>query len=400
MTFGIFQEAYRTSSTLHGSKSSIGVIGTSMNGVMYLTIPILSTLLDNSRWATWRRIVALIGTCVSAAAFFAASYATQVWHLIVLQGVLSAVGGAMLYAPTTLLLDEWFRDGNRGFAYGVQLSCKNVVGTGCPFLVYGLLQTLGIRGTLRVWAAIVLATGLLGLAITPIKPSAQHRRRPTKIPWTFLKHRTFYVYALGNAIFSSGYGLPQTYLSAYADNVLHVSSILGALMIALFNAPGIISSVGFGVLSDKLAVSATNNTLISALGSALCVTLLWGLKSHQIPACLIAFSIGYGFFAGGYSATWAGWIKDMEREAAGSNEAIHTGMVYGLLNGARGVGYVVGGVAGVELLKVRPLGVAERWAYGTRYGPVILFTGVSALFGGWATGWKLCSKATRPWRVG
>ena len=66
--------------------------------------------------------------------------------------------------------------------------------------------------------------------------------------------------------------------------------------------------------------------------------LLWGLKSHQMPALLIAFSIGYGFFAGGYSATWGGWIKEFEREASEKNEAINTGMVYGLMNGARGVG--------------------------------------------------------------
>ncbi|KAI7538319.1 putative monocarboxylate transporter [Hortaea werneckii] len=390
MTFGIFQEAYANSSSLDGSKSTIGVVGTTMNGTMYLSIPVISTLLDNGRWATWRRLVAIVGVVLSSLAFVATSFSTRAWHLIILQGVLAALGSAMIYAPTTLLLDEWYKDGNRAIAYGVQLSSKNIVGTGCPFLISGLIHATGIHNTLRIWASIVLTAGLLGLAITPIKPSADQVRRPRQIPWTFLKHRTFYIYAIGNAVFSSGYGLPQTYLSAYADSVLHVSSILGSLMIALFNAPGILSSVGFGILSDKFAISAKTNTLISALGSALCVTLLWGLKSHQIPACLIAFSIGYGFFAGGYSATWAGWIKEMEREAAQSNEAINTGMVYGLLNGSRGVGYVVGGVAGTELLRASPLKISSKWAYGTQYGPVILFTGISAIFGGWATLWHAC----------
>ncbi|KAI7091511.1 putative monocarboxylate transporter [Hortaea werneckii] len=357
MTFGIFQEAYANSSSLDGSKSAIGVVGTTMNGTMYLSIPVISTLLDNGRWATWRRSVAIVGVVLSSLAFVATSFSTRAWHLIILQGVLAAFGSAMVYAPTTLLLDEWYKDGNRAIAYGVQLSSKNVVGTGCPFLVSGLIHATGTHNTLRIWAGIVLTTGLVGLAITPIKPSADQIRRPRQIPWTFLKHRTFYIYAIGNAVFSSGYGLPQTYF------------------------------VGFGVLIDKFSISAKTNTLISALGSTLCVTLLWGLKSHQISACLVAFSIGYGFFAGGYSATWAGWIKEMEREAAQSNEAINTGMVYGLLNGSRGVGYVVGGVAGTELLRASPLNISTKWAYGTQSGPVILFTGISALFGGWATLW-------------
>lgn len=79
----------------------------------------------------------------------------------------------------------------------------------------------------------------------------------------------------------------------------------------------------------------------------------------------------------------------MEREAAQSNEAINTGMVYGLLNDSRGGGYAVGGVAGTELLRASPLKVSSEWTYGTQYGPVIFFTGISALFGGWATSWHV-----------
>lgn len=54
-------------------------------------------------------------------------------------------------------------------------------------------------------------------------------------------------------------------------------------------------------------------------------------------ALLVLFSLICGF-AGGHSTTWGGMIKEMEKDAANRNEAIDTGMVYGLLNGARGVG--------------------------------------------------------------
>jgi MFS family permease len=395
MTYGVCQEYYNQHDTFGGSKSATGVVGTTMNGVMYLVMPILSTILDSGRWAKRRRIVAIAGVILSSIGFFASSWSTQVWHFILLQGVVAPLGSAMLFSPTTLFLDEYFKHGNRATAYGVSLSSKNITGTACPFLMYVLLEKLGFRAALQVWAAVVFATGLFGIFVIPKSSTIVNSRRPRKIPWAFLKHRTFYIYAIGNAVFSSGYGLPQTYLPQYASSLLHLSSILSTVMIALFNVPGIISCTLFGYICDKSRFSAATNTQISTLCSALCVFFLWGLKSNQVPGLLIAFSICYGFFAGGYSSTWGGWIKEFENEASDNNEAINTGMLYGLMNGARGIGYVVGGLVGVELLKVGSVGSSTRWAYGTKFGAIIVFTGVCSLFGGWAIVWSGCSKVFR-----
>jgi MFS family permease len=392
INFGVFQDAYTHQQAISGPRSATGVIGTTMNGVIYLSMPFLSSLLERSTWTVRKRHVALAGTFLSSMAFLLSSWSTEVWHLIVLQGLLAALGNAMLYVPTTLWLDEWFREGgNRATAYGVQFSIKNIIGTAGPFLMQSLLQNLGFRNALRVWAGIVLAVGLAGILITPNPPpSAQRRQQMT--PWGFLKHRTFYIYATANAAFSSGYGLPQTYLPTYASQLLRLSSAESTAMIAMFNAPGIISSTGFGLLSDRLHVSGTTNTLISALGSALCVFSFWGVKSNTMPGLLIAFAVGYGFFASGYSSTWGGWIKDLEREAAEHNEAISSGMIYGFMNGARGIGYVVGGLSGVELLKLGPVVGDREWALGTEYGALILFTGISSVLGGWGSVWRGCSR--------
>ena len=387
MTFGIYEEALTHTQIVRGSSSATGVIGTTMNGVMYLSMPVLATMLNSEPWIGRRRVVALAGTCITAAGFFASSYSTQVWHLILLQGVIAAFGAALLYSPTTLVLAERYRSGNRATAYAVQLSSKNAVGTVSPFIVYALLDKIGFRGTLRIWAGIVLTTGTLGVWLIP-KPMGVQARRPRKVPWDFLKHRTFWIYATANMVFSSGYGLPQTYLGTYASDELHVAGMWPVIVIAMFNVPGIISCIGFGLLNDKSSLSAASNTLISALGSALCVFIFWGFKSHQIVALLVTFSVGYGFFAGGFSSTWGGWIQELEREAAFHNEAVDPEILYGLMNGARGIGYVVGGLAGVQLLKAGALQQSQAFAYGTKYGALILFTGISAAFGGWAVIWK------------
>lgn len=78
----------------------------------------------------------------------------------------------------------------------------------------------------------------------------------------------------------------------------------------------------------------------------------------------------------------------MEHDAAQRNEAIDTGMIYGLLNGARGIGYVSGGLAGVPLLKIGATSDLGSFGYGTVYGPLIIFTGLSTICGAWGLLWK------------
>ncbi|KAK3675126.1 hypothetical protein LTR78_005060 [Recurvomyces mirabilis] len=362
MTFGIFQDTYAKQ---HRFNSSTGIIGTTTNGVMYLSMPILSTLLEKEAWVPWQRTIAILGTLLSAISFLGSSWGTTVGELVLLQGVLAALGNAMTYTPTTLWIDTWFRGGNRATAYSVAFSMKNIVGTATPFLM----------------------SGLAGIALVPLPPTTRLRRQ-RNIPWSFLTHRTFYIYSIANIVFSCGYGLPQTYLSIYASQYLHLPAAESAAMIALFNAPGILSCTGFGLLHDKLNVSSTVTTLVSAIGSALSVFLLWGLKSNTIAGLLISFAIGFGFFASAYSSTWGGWINEIEKEAAENNEAVNSGMVYGFMNGARGIGYVAGGLSGVGLLQLGAIQASQQWAFGTKYGALILFTGISSAFGGWSVLWR------------
>lgn len=46
---------------------------------------------------------------------------TQTWHLIILQGVLGGITGAILYSPVLIYLNEWFVQ-KKGFASGIVFS--------------------------------------------------------------------------------------------------------------------------------------------------------------------------------------------------------------------------------------------------------------------------------------
>jgi len=391
MSYGIFQEYFQDHWALQGNRANSGIIGTTFNGVIYLSMPFLFALFSR-RWASRRQLAALCGMALTCISFILSSFSTQVWHLVATQGVMAAFGCALIYSPTTLSLGEWFKSSNRAVAYGVVLSSKNIVGSVCPFLLRGLLDHYDLRTTLRIWAAIAAGTSIPAIFLIPTHPSSLFLSSPRarRIPWQFLKHRTIYIYSVAIVLQSCGYGIPQTYLNTYAHDVTSLSQTSATLLLTLFNIPGIASSSFFGYLSDNkhFPLSATTVTSLSAIISALSAFLLWGLTSQGSFALLILFSITFGFFAGGYSATWGGVINEMENEAAQNNEAIDTGMIYGLLNGARGIGYVSGGLAGVSLLKAGSMSSLGKFGYGTTYGPLIMFTGLSSVFGGWGLLWK------------
>ena len=75
-------------------------------------------------------------------------------------------------------------------------------------------------------------------------------------------------------------------------------------------------------------------------------------------------------------------MNEMENDAARNNEAFDGGVLYGLLNGARGIGYVAGGLISVPLVKAGSTTPVGHFGYGTIYGPLIVFTGLSLSFGG------------------
>lgn len=391
MSYGVFQEYYSSHLTLQGNRDVTGIIGTTSNGVMYLSMPFLFALFTR-RWARWRQTAALCGAALACGSFLLSGFSTHVWHLVATQGVMAALGCALIYSPTTLSLGEWYNNSHRAVAYGVVLSSKNIVGSTCPFLFRALLDHVGFRMALGIWAAMAAGTSLVAIFLVPTYPSSisptTHRTR--RIPWQFLKHQTFYIYSVATILQSSGYGIPQTYLNTYAHEVTMLSQASATLMLVLFNLPGIVSSSFFGYLSDNkhFSLSAPTVTSISAISSALAAFLFWGLTSPGSIALLVLFSVTFGFFAGSYSATWGAVINELEREATQRNEAIDTGMIYGLLNGARGIGYVSGGLVGVPLLKAGGAS-SGNFGYETAYGPLIIFTGLSSVFGAFGLLWKV-----------
>ncbi|PLB47969.1 MFS general substrate transporter [Aspergillus steynii IBT 23096] len=391
LVFGIFQEYFSSHNILQGSKGDLAIVGTTSTGVLYLLSPISFTLL--TRYPHLQKHCASVGLLLSVSGSLASSFSVTVWHLIVTQGVVAAVGNGLIFSPSTLYLDQWFIR-RKGLAYGIMWAAKSVCGVALPFIARACLERFGARTTLQAWTVVTLLTTLASLPFVKprILPASSTAARPLDL--AFLKLVTFWMLQLGNIIQGFGYFLPTTYLPTYSTTTAGLSDTTGTLLIALFNATSVAGGIVLGTLCDRFAV--TNIMLLSSVGSALSVLLFWGLcispsSPSSYPqtglALLTLFSITYGFFAGGFSSTWSGILTQMKRESP----SLETGLVFGLLAGGRGIGNVISGPLSSALIKkgsvVAGSGHGGAVGYTSEYGALILFTGVTAILGGWSWMW-------------
>jgi predicted MFS family arabinose efflux permease len=249
-----------------------------------------------------------------------------------------------------------------------------------------LLEHYGFRTALRVWAIVVavLCFPLLSFAKPRLPISTSHPRIHST-SWTqlfdlsFLWSSYFFIHQACNVIESSGYFLPSIYLPLYAQNTLHSSSYASAFTVMAINGASVIGTISMGTLIDRFHV--TTCVLVSTFGSAVCVFLLWGLATNI--SILYIFAATYGLFAGSFCATWTGVIRDVQIRSGGKADA---GLVFAFLAFGRGVGNIVSGPLSVILIGGSSDGTVwkghAKGGYGSGYGPLIAFTGVSALLGG------------------
>lgn len=367
-------------------------------------MPFLFGMLAN-RLTHLRTHALVLGSILAPASILASAFVTSVSGLIATQGIMQAFGATLLYCASSVYIDEWYIQ-RKGFAFGITLAVKASVGVTMPLIFSSLLYKAGFRTTLLIWAGIVVLSTLPAPFLLrrriPLPPKGQRPRfalrnsqyRGHQTSWAFLtKHRTFPTLMLSNTIFAMSYGMPLTYVGTFAAANLHFSPSTSALILVALNLPSIFASLWFGPLSDgeptKVFGGRRMNihwvSCLSAMGSGLPIFLLWGMvpsTSHAAGVALLTlFAVIWGFFAGGYSTIWGGIVKEVSKEAQHDGCFVNTGLLMGLLNGGRGLGYILGGLIGVELLKHGSV-TQSILAYGSTFGSVILFAGCGAVVSG------------------
>ncbi|KAK3391888.1 major facilitator superfamily domain-containing protein [Sordaria brevicollis] len=413
-SFGIFQSHYTTHPPFSSSPSHLAIIGTCAMGIMYLDIPLLIALFRRyPRFARWSPILGLLIMCFALAM---SSFSKTVPHLIITQGIFYGVGGSIAYSPCIVYLDEWFVK-RKGLAYGIMWSGTGLAGVVLPPLLEYFLRRWGYQTTLRIWATavfVVTAPVVRGLkprvsvgrkvggstvtsgttTLTYTDGETRDGRAPYTPSLSFVLTRPFLVYQLFNVIEALGFFLPGIYLPLYVRSVLHIQGgFLTSLTLLLLNIASVLGCVAMGWFIDRLDV--TTCIMLSTAGTVLGTFFLWGLGGDNL-AVLYVFCVVYGFFAGSFTSAWPGIMREVAKLGHGSGEngnehgtkPVDPTMVFAFLAMGRGVGNVASGPLSEALVKGLPWQGKALAGYGSGYGGLIAFTGVTALVGGGSFLWK------------
>ncbi|KAI9158185.1 MFS-type transporter pynF [Paramyrothecium foliicola] len=355
LAYGVFQEYYSTHPDFEGNADNLAHVGTLSTSVYFISAPLVTPVVK--RYQRWQTYMIGVGAVLCVVALVAASFATSVTSLIITQGVMYGVGFTMLYFPILRMMNEWFI-ARRGIAYGVMFAGGGFSGVGFPFLLEVLLSKYGHRTTLRAVAVGIAISTLPLLPFLKGRLPVSHGGALRALDVSFFKQPLFYIFALSNLFQGLGYYIPGIYLPTYSAS-LGLSGTKGALILSLFNLSTTFGQLAMGYLSDR-----TNNALllvfISSFPSALATFLLWGFAS-SLPT-LMAFSIIYGWFAGGFVILWpkfGGILSD------------DPGAVFSMMAFGKGVGNILTGPISAPLM-TGPL----QSGYGlNRFEPLILYLG-------------------------
>ncbi|KAG8855705.1 hypothetical protein FRB96_006749 [Tulasnella sp. 330] len=357
-SYGVFLNYY-TTVTFAGSsdndlKTLLPLIGTLGSGIIYISGLPLSPFI--ARYPRWRNKMLYVGLGLCMVALVGAGFSTKPIHLIITQGILYSLGGAIMYFP-------WF-SAKRGLASGILFSGTGLGGLGAltPFLVDVLLRHTGQRTTFLALAALFFILTVPTIVYgKPRTPFAQETMQ-VRIDTGFLRSSAFWVFFTANAFQAFANFLPGLYIPSFAYD-LKLSALAGTLALALMNGSSVPGIITAGVMSDRDVAG-----LLVSLWVPFWRVLMPLAEVHKRSIRYVSkFQIS----------------PCVPRNAEYLNIADdpHTfSMLISIFSASRGVGNVLSGVFASKLLAHSPLYDKTSFGYGLKgYGSLIMFTGVCML---------------------
>ncbi|WAQ91227.1 hypothetical protein PtA15_14A109 [Puccinia triticina] len=291
LSFGVFLDFHPYSQM---SSTMAAIIGTLCTGILYCIGSIVLSLMENiPKSAVY---LPTIGTIICSGSFLAASYSTNAWQLLLCQGILYGIGGALLYYPALFFLSEWWVV-KRGLAGSIMFAGTSVFGLIIPPVLDWSLKKYGTPQTLRGLGAAFL----IGMApILPFfrgrLPVSVRRRAPAAPTRKYLKRPIFWAFTCLNLLQSLSFFVPTLYMPTYATSI----GSPGGIVLGLFAGSSIIGQLLTGALSDHYDLSWIIG--VTSVASSVSIFVLWGHSDGF--AMLAAFAIVYGISAGGFSCLW------------------------------------------------------------------------------------------------
>ncbi|KAI1171567.1 MFS general substrate transporter [Nemania sp. FL0916] len=386
--FSTYQGFYEEHMLASYSPSSISWIGTSQ----VFLLGIVGLLSGASYDRGYVRENLIPGFILVVLGLLLLSFSHQFWHVLLSQGFLIGIGGALVYIPAISIVSHNFAN-SRALALGIAASGSAIGGVVFPVIFQNLLLSIGFAWLNRVLALVVLVLSIASyFALTSGIPVAKLSSR--KLKWSSLltvftprpkvssgnesdssgsphkhssallvafKGRAYQFLCVGVFFALLGYWVPLFYLVPYASGSAGTTTAYSSYLLSILNAASLFGRILPAAAGNRLGAA---NILLA--GATILGILLFAWIRVASVAGITAWSIFLGFVAGSV-------ITIPNAVASRLSESADTGKRIGFM-------WAVGAVA--ELIGPPIAGALVKEHDGrTSYFNCQIFSGVSVVAG-------------------
>lgn len=196
----------------------------------------------------------VIGTVFVPVSLILASFATQLWHIYLSQGILYGMAAAFVFSPSVTLPSQWFT-ARRSLATGIAVSGSGIGGVCLSPMIENLIRTVGYRNTLRIegcfgFAILCIATALATSRYRPPRLTGDNNKWYHMFDRSLLTPRFILLLCFGFFV-PFGYIAPF-FLAPQFVQSLGLDSASGAAMISVMSAANAIFRISLGYLADRV----------------------------------------------------------------------------------------------------------------------------------------------------
>ncbi|KAK2611306.1 hypothetical protein N8I77_004659 [Diaporthe amygdali] len=280
--YAVFLAYYLTSNAFPGSSAiSFAFVGA-------LLLAPLATI-SIRKYGT--RTCLQIGVVLETAAFIGASFTSQIWHLVLSQGIAFGAGMGFLFTGSVGLIPQWFHQ-KRSLANSIGTAGSGFGGLTYSLAAHAMIENLGLSWAFRILA--ILAFVVNGVCSFLARDrnkevGAVHQAFHKEL----FKKVELYLYLAWGFFSILGYIIVVFSLASYASAVGFTAN-QGSIIAAIFNLSQGLGRPVIGLFSDK--VGRINVAALGTLIAGLAAFFLWTFAAKNFAGAIV-YSL-FGAFAG------------------------------------------------------------------------------------------------------
>ncbi|KAI1764050.1 MFS general substrate transporter [Hypoxylon sp. FL1150] len=296
-SFAVFLAYYLRNGTFGSNELGYAFIGGLSISIALLASPLATTL------AGWKRCgirwTIFIGVVFETIAFIGSSFASELWHLILSQGISFGLGMGLCFVSSASVPPQWFKK-RRSLANSLAASGSGFGGLCYSLATNAMITNIGLPWAFRVIAIICFVVNSVAAYLIRDRNEAVGSVH-VAFNWKLFKRPSFMLFQAWMAFSIIGYVILIYSIVDYSQSV-GLSSSQASLVGAMFSLFQGLGRPVIGLSSD--AIGRLNIANLCTLFCGLVCMFFWVFGTTSFAACLV-FAMLSGSVAGVIWATVA-----------------------------------------------------------------------------------------------